>query len=110
MLRKKLEKGSLYIYDEVVSFVTEIAIAEFPDLKLSNLSLRGKIVDLLRNSSISVNPVGENVTVEVKVSAQYGINILEKVSQMQKVIIQHIESFIGFQVEAVHVSVESIFY
>ncbi len=109
MLLRKLEKGELSIFDDVVRVITGMAINEVSGVEVST-SLKGLLLDKVKRNQhfISIETSNERVKIFLKVGITYGQNIAKVIQELQQVVKNHVEMFTNFTVEEVNVLVNQI--
>ncbi|QOY34341.1 Asp23/Gls24 family envelope stress response protein [Anaerobacillus isosaccharinicus] len=110
MLRKKLEKGELSIFDDVIKIITGMAITEQDGVAVSTTSIKGKLLEKVKpvSNSIKINTMNEKIVIDVKVAITYGKDIPKAMQELQNLIKNHVELFTGFTVQKVNVIVNQI--
>jgi len=110
MLRKKLEKGELSIFDDVIKIITGMAITELDGVAVSTTSIKGKLLEKVKpvSNSIKINTSNEKIVINAKVAITYGKDIPKTMQELQNLIKNHVELFTGFSVQKVNVIVNQI--
>lgn len=110
MLRKKLEKGELSIFDDVIKIITGMAITELDGVAVSTTSIKGKLLEKVKpvSNSIKINTTNEKIVIDAKVAITYGKDIPKTMQELQNLIKNHVELFTGFTVQKVNVIVNQI--
>lgn len=110
MLRKKLEKGELSIFDDVIKIITGMAISELDGVAVSTTSIKGKLLEKVKpvSNSIKINTTNEKIVIDAKVAITYGKDIPKTMQELQNLIKNHVELFTGFTVQKVNVIVNQI--
>ncbi len=111
MLKKDLEHGTVYIFDEVIKLITKVAITEIEGVETSSSLIKGNFFKTLKGNYRSINVNSEScdsVCVDVTVGIYYGKNIPQVIKELQDAIKNHIEIFTGFHVKEINVLVNEI--
>lgn len=110
MLQKHLDKGDLYIFDDVIKYITSIAFSEIDGVECSSTTIKSKVLDTIigNPSNINIKTTKEEVSVQLKVSIRLGKNIPDTIYELQSVVKNHVELFTGFTVSEVNVLVDGI--
>lgn len=112
MLQKKLERGELSIFNDVIIIITEIALTEIDGIFISSTSIKEKLLEKVKryNNSIQIRTNNSEIMIDVKVGIAYGKNIPTIIQKLQQVIKENVEIFTGFTVNEVNVTVNQIVY
>ncbi|AOR23910.1 Asp23/Gls24 family envelope stress response protein [Clostridium taeniosporum] len=113
-LNREDNVGIVKISDEVVSVISGIAaqeiegVSDYPVGASNNLSsiLKGK---KSLGKSTKVTLLEDKATIDINLSVEYGVKIMEVVSQVQDNVKRTVEAMTGLVVEAVNVYVQNIY-
>ncbi|RXI98138.1 Asp23/Gls24 family envelope stress response protein [Anaerobacillus alkaliphilus] len=110
MLKKRLEKGELSIFDDVVKVITEMAISEINGVEVSTSFFQQKILEKVNrnNRNIFINSSNDGITISLKVGVRYGLELSVVLSELQQVVKNHVELYTNFSVKEVNVLVDQI--
>lgn len=112
MLTKKLELGSLNIFDDVIKLITHMAISEIEEIDLRSVFSKTKLFETFKKSPGNITVISENndIILNIKIGIVNGNNIPKTVIKLQKLIQNHIEEFTGFHVKEINVIIDHIIF
>lgn len=113
-LNREDNVGIVKISDEVVSVIAGIAaqeiegVSDYQVVGSSNLSsiLKGKKA---LSKSTKVTLLDDKATIDINLSVEYGVKIMEVVSKVQDNVKRTVEAMTGLVVEAVNIYVQNIY-
>ncbi|MGO4887914.1 Asp23/Gls24 family envelope stress response protein [Anaerobacillus sp. MEB173] len=112
MVRLPFEKGDLYITDEVIAIIAKSAIKEIDGLNRTTSRVKDQLFNIVSRTGgtrgISIMNNTHGVTIQLKVSIGYGMNIQTLCYNLQKAVKEQVELLTGIKVNAVNVCVETI--
>ncbi len=112
MLKQSLNNGSLYITEDVLCIITSICVQESEGIEITKVGIKDEI--FLKFSSnyykkgVSISHTSEDIEIEVRVVAHFGINLLDTCYELQKSICEDIKEITGIHVSNVRIIVEHI--
>lgn len=106
--------GVVKISDEVVSVIAGIAAEEVEGVIEFQHGVTNNISQLLKGKkssgkSVRVTLEEDRATIEMEVSVEYGVKILEVVAQVQENVKRTVEAMTGLVVDGVDVFVQNIY-
>ncbi|SFC96784.1 Asp23/Gls24 family envelope stress response protein [Clostridium uliginosum] len=106
--------GVVKISDEVVSVIAGIAAQEIEGVSDYQVGVSNNLSSILKGKkspgkSTKVTLIEDRATIEMSLSVEYGIKIMDVVSQVQENVKRTVEAMTGLQVEAVNVYVQNIY-
>ncbi|MCR6515863.1 MAG: Asp23/Gls24 family envelope stress response protein [Clostridium sp.] len=106
--------GVVKISDEVVSVIAGIAAEEIEGVIEFQHGVTNNISQLLKGKkssgkSVRVTLEEDRATIEMEVSVEYGVKILEVVAQVQENVKRTVEAMTGLVVDGVDVFVQNIY-
>ena len=108
----KVDLGSIRVHKRVLAEITYNAVSEIKGLRLKSKDFISGLSGLLginNYPAISVIVDKNNqVSIEVKVIIQYGMNIPQLAKQTQDVIREAIEKTVDIELKDIHVNVQGI--
>lgn len=106
--------GVVKISDEVVSVIASIAAQEIDGILDCQLGVASNISNIFKGkkgsgkaTKVTLNE--DKAIIDMNVSVEYGIKIMEVVSQVQENVKKTVEAMTGLYVEAVNICVQSIY-
>lgn len=113
-LNREDNVGIVKISDEVVSVIAGIAaqeidgVSDYQIVGSNNLSsiLKGKKA---LGKSTKVTLLDDKATIDINLSVEYGVKIMEVVSKVQDNVKRTVEAMTGLVVEAVNIYVQNIY-
>jgi len=107
-----LSNGTLHITEEVLAIITSVCISESEGIKVTSSSLKDSIVTKMNKNytkrGITIEHQDNDVTVGVRVSIDFGYNIIEICEKLQKEIVTEIEALSGLTLKQVDITVDHI--
>ena len=104
--------GNIKISEEVVATITEIAAKEICGVCGTSSSLAGEIKHKLGKNSygkgVKVTFNEETVTIDVSLTAKFGIRIPEVAWEVQENVKKQVESMTGLSVEKINVHIGGV--
>jgi len=106
--------GIVNISDEVVSVIAGIAAEEIPGVIEFQHGVSNNITQIFKGKktsgkSVKVTLEQERATIELDLSVEYGIKIMDVVAQVQENVKKTVEAMTGLVVENVNVNVQNIY-
>ncbi len=106
--------GVVKISDEVVSVIAGIAAQEIEGITDASSGIGGNISNLFKNKkngvrTTKVTLAEDKATIDMSVAVEYGRKIMDLVSMVQDNVKRTVEAMTGLQVEAVNITVQSIY-
>ncbi|MGL4772647.1 MAG: Asp23/Gls24 family envelope stress response protein [Clostridium sp.] len=106
--------GIVKISDEVVSVIAVIAAEEIPGVIEFHQGVSNNITQILKGKkssgkAVKVSLEEERATIELAISVEYGVKIMDVVSQVQENVKKTVEAMTGLVVSSVDVYVQNIF-
>ena len=105
--------GVVKISDEVVSVIAGIAAEEIPGVVEFQGGVTNNITQIFKGKkstkAVKVELDGERAVVELILSVEYGVKIMEVVSQVQENVKKTVEAMTGLVVDGVNVTVQNIY-
>lgn len=111
-IEQQLSKGQLYIADEVIAMITNMAISEVEGFYGTVSRFKDRLIRLVsKNASkkgimIQKEPYG--LIIKVQVSVVYGMEIHELCYRLQKTIKEQVERLTGIPVKEINVCIDEI--
>lgn len=104
MFSQILEKGSLYIANDVLKMIVNMAVSEVEGVEKSNKNVINKIKDGFRDG-LDIIDQDDELIVNIDLAIQYGLIVPKVIYEVQRQIKEHLELFTGFRVKEINVSV-----
>ena len=106
--------GIVKISDEVVSVIAGIAAQEIEGVSDYQIGGSNNLSSILKGKkslgkSTKVTLLDDKATIDINLSVEYGVKIMEAVSQVQDNVKRTVEAMTGLVVEAVNVYVQNIY-
>ncbi|MBW6410946.1 Asp23/Gls24 family envelope stress response protein [Clostridium weizhouense] len=106
--------GVVKISDEVVSVIAGIAAQEIDGVSDYQVGVSNNLTNILKGKkapgkSTKVTLIDDKATIEMSLSVEYGIKIMDVVSQVQENVKRTVEAMTGLVVEAVNIYVQNIY-
>lgn len=106
--------GIVNISDEVVSVIAGIAAEEIPGVTEFQHGVSNNITQIFKGKktsgkSVKVTLEGERATIELDLSVEYGIKIMDVIASVQENVKKTVEAMTGLVVEKVNVNVQNIY-
>lgn len=106
--------GIVNISDEVVSVIAGIAAEEIPGVMEFQHGVSNNITQIFKGKkasgkSVKVTLEEERATIELDLSVEYGIKIMDVVAKVQENVKKTVEAMTGLVVENVNVNVQNIY-
>ncbi|ACD23499.1 Asp23/Gls24 family envelope stress response protein [Clostridium botulinum] len=113
-LNKEDNVGIVKISDEVVSVIAGIAAQEIDGVSDYQIGGSNNLSSILKGKkslgkSTKVTLLDDKATIDINLSVEYGVKIMEVVSQVQDNVKRTVEAMTGLIVEAVNVYVQNIY-
>ena len=113
-LNKEDNVGIVKISDEVVSVIAGIAAQEIEGVSDYQIGGSNNLSSILKGKkslgkSTKVTLLDDKATIDINLSVEYGVKIMEVVSQVQDNVKRTVEAMTGLIVEAVNVYVQNIY-
>ncbi len=113
-LNKEDNVGIVKISDEVVSVIAGIAAQEIDGVSDYQIGGSNNLSSILKGKkslgkSTKVTLLDDKATIDINLSVEYGVKIMEVVSQVQNNVKRTVEAMTGLVVEAVNVYVQNIY-
>ncbi|MDR5587303.1 MULTISPECIES: Asp23/Gls24 family envelope stress response protein [Clostridium] len=113
-LNKEDNVGIVKISDEVVSVIAGIAAQEIDGVSDYQIGGSNNLSSILKGKkslgkSTKVTLLDDKATIDINLSVEYGVKIMEVVSQVQDNVKRTVEAMTGLVVEAVNVYVQNIY-
>ncbi|MCR4944047.1 MAG: Asp23/Gls24 family envelope stress response protein [Clostridium sp.] len=106
--------GIVNISDEVVSVIAGIAAEEIPGVIEFQHGVSNNITQIFKGKkasgkSVRVTLVENRATIELDLSVEYGIKIMDVVASVQENVKKTVEAMTGLIVEKVNVNIQNIY-
>lgn len=106
--------GVVKISDEVVSVIASIAAEEIPGVIGFQSGVSNNISKIIKSKktsgkSVKVSLEGERASIDITLSVEYGIKIMDVVAQVQENVKKTVEAMTGLVVDSVNVLVQDIY-
>ena len=113
-LNKEESIGIVKISDEVVSVITAIAAEEIHGVMEFQHWVSNNITQIFKGKksngkAVKVTLEDDRATIDLDLSVEYGINILDVVAQVQENVKKTVEAMTGLVVSSVNVFVQNIY-
>ena len=113
-LNKEESIGIVKISDEVVSVITAIAAEEIHGVMEFQHGVSNNITQIFigkksNGKAVKVTLEDDRATIDLDLSVEYGINILDVVAQVQENVKKTVEAMTGLVVSSVNVFVQNIY-
>ncbi len=113
MFNKVLPYGSVQIADQIVALIASLAIVEVEGVVGTVADLKDEVIRVVNKKSRQKGILVEKgefdeISVEMKVSLYYGVDIIKTSKAIQQAVKYEIETMTGIIVNSVHVKVEQI--
>lgn len=113
-LNKEESIGIVKISDEVVSVITAIAAEEIHGVMEFQHGVSNNITQIFKGKkssgkAVKVTLEDDRATIDLDLSVEYGINILDVVAQVQENVKKTVEAMTGLVVSSVNVFVQNIY-
>ena len=107
-------QGIVKISDEVVSVIAGIAAAEIPGVLEFQGGVTSNITQIFKGKksvgkAVKVTLEEDIATIELFLTVEYGVKIMEVVSKVQENVKKTVEAMTGLVVDSVNVCVQNIF-
>jgi|CXWL01.1.fsa_nt_gi uncharacterized alkaline shock family protein YloU len=108
----KVDIGFVQIHKKVIGDIAASALLEVQGVKMASFGVISKFFELFgQKNFLSVNVTIDSdnqVSVEIKVSIQYGLNVSDVARQVQDVIKVAVERAVDINLKEVNVNIQSI--
>ena len=108
----KVDVGFVQIHKKVIGDIAASALSEVAGVKLASFGILSGIFELFGNKnfpSVMVTIDGDNqVSVNMKVSIQYGLNVPDVARQVQDVVRTAVERSVDINLKEVNVNIQGI--
>ena len=108
----KVDIGFVQIHKKVIGDIAASALLEVQGAKLASFGLISKFFELIGNKnfpSVTVSIDNDNqVSVDIKVSIQYGLNVPDVARQVQDVVRVAVERAVDINLKEVNVNIQGI--
>lgn len=106
--------GIVNISDEVVSVIAGIAAEEIPGVIEFQHGVSNNITQIFKGKkasgkSVRVTLIENRATIELDLSVEYGIKIMDVVASVQENVKKTVEAMTGLIVEKVNVNIQNIY-
>ena len=106
--------GIVKISDDVVSVIAGIAAEEIPGIVSFQHGVSNNISQIFKgkkssSKAVKVTLEEDRATIELNVSGQYGVKIMDVVGQVQENVKKTVEAMTGLKVSGVDVYVQNIY-
>lgn len=106
--------GVVKISDEVVSVIAGIAAAEIPGVVEFQSGVTNNITHIFKGKksigkAVKVTLEEDRASIELNLSVEYGVKIMDVVSQVQENVKKTVEAMTGLVVDNINVCVQNIF-
>ncbi|MCC3357602.1 Asp23/Gls24 family envelope stress response protein [Bacillus sp. REN16] len=111
MVRKSLENGSLYIKNDVLAMIASICAEDMEGVTIVSGFKDGVSGILHRNfhkNGITVIEEEEEISLEVKIAIEYGLEIKKTCELLQQAILHEIKSMTGISLSNLTIKVEGL--
>lgn len=111
MVKKTLERGSLYIKSDVLAMITEICVNEVAGVSILagfKDGFSGLINKNYQKKGITVIEDEDEIRIEVKVALEYGVKIRQTCELLQAAILHEIKSMTGINLSNLTIKVEGL--
>ncbi|WP_010282755.1 Asp23/Gls24 family envelope stress response protein [Bacillus timonensis] len=111
MVRKSLENGSLFIKNDVLAMIASICAEEMEGVTIVSGFKDGVTGILNRNfhkSGITVIEEEEDISLEVKIAIEYGLEIKKTCEQLQAAILHEIKTMTDISLTSLTIKVEGL--
>lgn len=113
-LNKDDKQGIVKISDEVVSVIAGIAAEEIPGIMEFQGGVTNNITQIFKGKksvgkAVKVILDQDRATIELFLSVEYGVKIMDVVAQVQENVKRTVEAMTGLVVDSVNVCVQNIF-
>ena len=112
MTENKVDCGSIQIHKKVIGEIAAAALGEIDGVQLASKDLLNQFLEILGQKNcpginVTVDKDGQ-VTIELKVTIRYGINIPDIARQIQDVVRLAVEKTTDIHLREVNVNVQGI--
>lgn len=108
----KVDIGFVQIHKKVIGDIAASALTDVEGVKLASFGVISKFFELIGNKSFpSVNvtiDADNQVSVDIKVSIQYGLNVPDVARQVQDVVRAAVERSVDINLREVNVNIQGI--
>ena len=108
----KVDIGFVQIHKKVIGDIAASALIEVQGVKIASLGVMSKFFELIGHKnfpSVTVTIDSDNqVSVEIKVSIQYGLNVPDVARQVQDVVRAAVERAVDINLKEVNVKIQAI--
>ena len=108
----KVDVGFVQIHKKVIGDIAASAILDVQGVKLASFGVISRICELFGNKNfLSVNVTidpDNQVSLEIKVSIQYGLNVPDVARQVQDVVRAAVERSVDINLREVNVNIQGI--
>jgi uncharacterized alkaline shock family protein YloU len=108
----KVDIGFVQIHKKVIGDIAASALAEVEGVKLASFGVISKFFQLIGNKNfpsvlVTIDPDNQ-VSVEIKVSILYGLNVSDVARQVQDVVRVAVERAVDINLKEVNVNIQGI--
>ncbi len=108
----KVDIGFVQIHKKVIGDIAASALSDVSGVRLASFGIISKFFELFGNKSFpSVNVIIDSdnqVSVDIKVSIQYGLNVPDVARQVQDVVRAAVERAVDINLKEVNVNIQGI--
>lgn len=108
----KVDIGFVQIHKKVIGDIAASALSEVQGVKIASFGVVSKFFQLIGNKNfpsvmVTIDPDNQ-VSVEIKVSIQYGLNVSDVARQVQDVVRVAVERAVDINLKEVNVNIQGI--
>jgi uncharacterized alkaline shock family protein YloU len=108
----KVEVGFVQIHKKVIGDIAASALTEINGVRLASFGLLSKFFEILGNKNypavrVSIDPDNQ-VSVNIKVSIQYGLNVPDVARQVQDIVRVAVERSVDIDLKEINVNIQGI--
>ncbi len=108
----KVDVGFVQIHKKVIGDIAASALSEVSGVKLATFGLLTQIFEIMGNKNypsvrVTIDPDNQ-VSVNIKVSIQYGLNVPDVARQVQDVVRLAVERSVDIDLKEINVNIQGI--
>ncbi len=108
----KVDVGFVQIHKKVIGDIAASALAEVPGTRLASFGVISKMFELVGYKNypsvrVAIDPDNQ-VSVNIKVSIQYGLNVPDVARQVQDVVRAAVERSVDIDLKEINVNIQGI--
>jgi uncharacterized alkaline shock family protein YloU len=108
----KVDVGFVQIHKKVIGDIAASALAEVQGAKLASFGIITRFFEILGNKNypsvrVTIDPDNQ-VSVDIKVSIQYGLNVPDVARQVQDVVRAAVEKSVDIDLKEINVNIQGI--